>query len=166
MTIAGFRPRTREGDRGPSAIVRKIISSSSPRRTIRVRGVLEAQGSVLTNKYAEGYPGKRYYGGCEFVDVAEALAIDRAKQLFGAAYANVQPHSGKSGECRRVPGPAQSGGHHSRHEPRSWRSLDAWRQGETFPASCSKPFNTASNPTAAKSTTTRWRVSQKSTAPK
>jgi len=56
--------------------------------------VLEAQGSVLTNKYAEGYPGKRYYGGCEFVDVAENLAIERAKKLFGAAYANVQPHSG------------------------------------------------------------------------
>lgn len=56
--------------------------------------VLEAQGSVLTNKYAEGYPGKRYYGGCEFVDVVETLAIERAKQLFGAAYANVQPHSG------------------------------------------------------------------------
>lgn len=56
--------------------------------------VLQAQGSLLTNKYAEGYPGKRYYGGCEFVDIAEQLAIDRAKQLFGAAYANVQPHSG------------------------------------------------------------------------
>ena len=56
--------------------------------------VLEAQGSVLTNKYAEGYPGRRYYGGCEFVDIAEQLAIDRAKKLFGAAYANVQPHSG------------------------------------------------------------------------
>jgi len=56
--------------------------------------VLEAQGSVLTNKYAEGYPGKRYYGGCEYVDVAESLAIERAKKLFGAAYANVQPHSG------------------------------------------------------------------------
>ena len=56
--------------------------------------VLEAQGSVLTNKYAEGYPGKRYYGGCEYVDIAEQLAIDRAKQLFGADYANVQPHSG------------------------------------------------------------------------
>ena len=56
--------------------------------------VLQAQGSVLTNKYAEGYPGKRYYGGCEFVDVAEQLAIERVKQLFGAAYANVQPHSG------------------------------------------------------------------------
>ncbi|NII41191.1 glycine hydroxymethyltransferase [Curtobacterium flaccumfaciens] len=58
------------------------------------RAILESQGSVLTNKYAEGYPGKRYYGGCEFVDVAEQLAIDRAKALFGAAYANVQPHSG------------------------------------------------------------------------
>ncbi|ABM17937.1 MULTISPECIES: serine hydroxymethyltransferase [Marinobacter] len=56
--------------------------------------VMEAQGSVLTNKYAEGYPGKRYYGGCEFVDIAEDLAIARAKELFGAAYANVQPHSG------------------------------------------------------------------------
>lgn len=56
--------------------------------------VLEAQGSQLTNKYAEGYPGKRYYGGCEYVDIAEQLAIDRAKQLFGADYANVQPHSG------------------------------------------------------------------------
>ena len=58
------------------------------------RAVIEAQGSVLTNKYAEGYPGKRYYGGCEYVDVAEQLAIDRAKELFGAAWANVQPHSG------------------------------------------------------------------------
>ena len=58
------------------------------------RAVMEAQGSVLTNKYAEGYPGKRYYGGCEYVDVVEQLAIDRAKELFGAAWANVQPHSG------------------------------------------------------------------------
>ncbi len=60
------------------------------------RAVLEAQGSVLTNKYAEGYPGKRYYGGCEFVDVVETLAIERAKKLFGAEFANVQPHSGAS----------------------------------------------------------------------
>src|SRR5881398_2454721 len=56
--------------------------------------VLECQGSVLTNKYAEGYPGRRYYGGCEFVDIAEQLAIDRAKELFGAEHANVQPHAG------------------------------------------------------------------------
>lgn len=56
--------------------------------------VLEAMGSVMTNKYAEGYPGKRYYGGCEFVDIAENLARDRVKKLFGAEYANVQPHSG------------------------------------------------------------------------
>ncbi len=58
------------------------------------RAVMEAQGSVLTNKYAEGYPGRRYYGGCEYVDIAEQLAIDRVKELFGAEYANVQPHSG------------------------------------------------------------------------
>ncbi|HEY2571983.1 MAG TPA: serine hydroxymethyltransferase, partial [Solirubrobacteraceae bacterium] len=58
------------------------------------RAVLECQGSVLTNKYAEGYPGRRYYGGCEWVDVSEQLAIDRAKALFGAEHANVQPHSG------------------------------------------------------------------------
>ena len=58
------------------------------------RAVLEAQGSIMTNKYAEGYPGKRYYGGCQFVDVAETLAIERAKQLFGCNFANVQPNSG------------------------------------------------------------------------
>ncbi len=56
--------------------------------------VLAAQGSVMTNKYAEGYPGKRYYGGCQFMDVVEQLAIDRAKEIFGAEHANVQPHSG------------------------------------------------------------------------
>src|SRR5438045_5273081 len=58
------------------------------------RAILEATGSVFTNKYAEGYPGKRYYGGCEYVDVVESLAIERAKALFGAEHANVQPHSG------------------------------------------------------------------------
>jgi glycine hydroxymethyltransferase len=93
MTIAGFDPelaRAIAGERGRQEDHIELIASenyASPR-------VLEAQGSVLTNKYAEGYPGRRYYGGCEFVDVAETLAIDRAKQLFGAAYANVQPHSG------------------------------------------------------------------------
>ena len=60
------------------------------------RAVLEAAGGVLTNKYAEGYPGRRYYGGCDFVDVAERLAIERARDLFGAEHANVQPHSGTS----------------------------------------------------------------------
>ena len=66
--------------------------------------ILECQGSVLTNKYAEGYPGKRYYGGCEFVDVAEQLGIDRAKELFGAEHANLQPHSGASANsAKRMP---------------------------------------------------------------
>ncbi|MGH8134228.1 MAG: serine hydroxymethyltransferase [Steroidobacteraceae bacterium] len=93
MAIEGFDPalaRALEDERRRQEEHVELIASenyASPR-------VLEAQGSVLTNKYAEGYPGRRYYGGCEFVDVAEQLAIDRAKQLFGAAYANVQPHSG------------------------------------------------------------------------
>ncbi len=92
-TIAGFDPelaRAIDSERGRQEDHVELIASenyASPR-------VLEAQGSVLTNKYAEGYPGKRYYGGCEYVDIAENLAIGRAKQLFGAAYANVQPHSG------------------------------------------------------------------------
>ena len=91
--IAGFDPelaRAIDSERGRQEDHVELIASenyASPR-------VLEAQGSVLTNKYAEGYPGKRYYGGCEYVDIAENLAIERAKQLFGAAYANVQPHSG------------------------------------------------------------------------
>jgi glycine hydroxymethyltransferase len=73
------------------------------------RAVLEAQGSVLTNKYAEGYPGRRYYGGCEFVDIAEQLAIERAKSLFGAEYANVQPHSGASANAAVLAAIAQPG---------------------------------------------------------
>lgn len=73
------------------------------------RAVLEAQGSVLTNKYAEGYPGKRYYGGCEFVDVVETLAIERAKELFGAEYANVQPHSGASANAAVLSAIAEPG---------------------------------------------------------
>jgi glycine hydroxymethyltransferase len=93
MAMAGFDPELAQaiaGERARQEDHIELIASenyASPR-------VLEAQGSVLTNKYAEGYPGKRYYGGCEFVDIAESLAIERAKQLFGAAYANVQPHSG------------------------------------------------------------------------
>ncbi|HWH25229.1 MAG TPA: serine hydroxymethyltransferase [Pseudolysinimonas sp.] len=73
------------------------------------RAVLEAQGSVFTNKYAEGYPGKRYYGGCEYADVVETLAIERAKSLFGAAYANVQPHSGASANAAVLSAIAEPG---------------------------------------------------------
>src|SRR5438270_11702337 len=71
--------------------------------------VMAAQGSCLTNKYAEGYPGKRYYGGCEFVDVAEKLAIDRALALFGAEHANVQPHSGAQANMAVVLGALDPG---------------------------------------------------------
>ncbi len=93
MTIAGYDDELKKAiddeARRQEEHIELIASENytSPR-------VMEAQGSVLTNKYAEGYPGRRYYGGCENVDVAEQLAIDRAKQLFGADYANVQPHSG------------------------------------------------------------------------
>ena len=93
MRIAGFDPELEaaiQSERQRQEDHVELIASenyASPR-------VMEAQGSQMTNKYAEGYPGKRYYGGCEYVDVAEQLAIDRLKQLFGADYANVQPHSG------------------------------------------------------------------------
>src|SRR5450432_2030464 len=93
MTIEGFDPelaRAIDGERHRQEDHVELIASenyASPR-------VLEAQGSVLTNKYAEGYPGRRYYGGCEFVDIAEELAIERAKRLFDCNFANVQPHSG------------------------------------------------------------------------
>jgi glycine hydroxymethyltransferase len=93
MDIARFDPQLHqaiENERRRQEQHIELIASenyASPR-------VLAAQGSVLTNKYAEGYPGRRYYGGCEFVDIAEQLALDRARQLFGADYANVQPHSG------------------------------------------------------------------------
>ncbi len=93
LNIASFDPKLHaamEGERRRQEDHIELIASenyTSPR-------VLAAQGSVLTNKYAEGYPGRRYYGGCEYVDIAEQLAIERARQLFGADYANVQPHSG------------------------------------------------------------------------
>jgi len=93
MTIAGFDDELwnaiQSEEKRQEEHIELIASENytSPR-------VMQAQGSVLTNKYAEGYPGKRYYGGCEYVDIAEQLAIDRAKQLFSADYANVQPHSG------------------------------------------------------------------------
>ncbi|MFV1993542.1 MAG: serine hydroxymethyltransferase, partial [Acidiferrobacterales bacterium] len=93
MTVAGF------DDELWAAMEREVVRQEEHIELIASENyasprVMEAQGSVLTNKYAEGYPGKRYYGGCENVDVAEQLAIDRVKQLFGADYANVQPHSG------------------------------------------------------------------------
>ena len=89
------------------------------------RAVMQAQGSVLTNKYAEGYPGKRYYGGCEHVDVIEQLAIDRVKALFGAGYANVQPHSGAQANASVMHALIRSGRHHHGPEPGARRAPDA-----------------------------------------
>ena len=91
--IAGFDPELHDALRNELRRQEENIELIASENYVSPR-VLQAQGSVMTNKYAEGYPGKRYYGGCEYVDVAERLAIERAKKLFGAAYANVQPHSG------------------------------------------------------------------------
>ncbi|MCY4211984.1 MAG: serine hydroxymethyltransferase [Gammaproteobacteria bacterium] len=93
MNIAGYDDALYQAMQGERTRQEEHIELIASENNVSPR-VLEAQGSVLTNKYAEGYPGKRYYGGCEYVDVVEQLAIDRAKQLFGADYANVQPHSG------------------------------------------------------------------------
>ncbi len=120
MTIAAT-PDTRRLDR-PLAEVDPEVHAGIARELDRQRRTLEmiasenvapaavmaAQGSVLTNKYAEGYPGRRYYGGCEHVDVIEALAIDRVKDLFGAPYANVQPHSGAQANAGAMFAPSRS----------------------------------------------------------
>jgi len=107
-TLAGFDPELARAigleERRQEEHVELIASENYVSRR-----VLELQGSVLTNKYAEGYPGKRYYGGCQYVDIAENLAIDRAKQLFGAAYANVQPHSGSQANAAVYLGLLQPG---------------------------------------------------------
>src|SRR5690348_1851756 len=93
MQIAGFDNELNDALRNELRREEENIELIASENYVSPR-VLQAAGSVLTNKYAEGYPGRRYYGGCEFVDVAESLAISRAKQLFGAEHANVQPHSG------------------------------------------------------------------------
>ena len=92
------------------------------------RAVLEAQGSVLTNKYAEGYPGRRYYQGCAPSDAVETLAIERAKQLFGCGFANVQPHTRRAGQRRGDAGADQAGRHDPRHVARRRRPPHPWRQ--------------------------------------
>jgi glycine hydroxymethyltransferase len=98
-TLAESDPALADAIRGELGRQRDQIELIASENIVS-RAVLEAQGSVLTNKYAEGYPGRRYYNGCEFVDVAEQLAIDRAKQLFGCNFANVQPHSGaQANQC-------------------------------------------------------------------
>ena len=96
------------------------------------RAVLEAQGSVLTNKYAEGYPGRRYYGGCEYVDIVEEIARERAKKLFGAEHANVQPHSGAQANMAVYLCRPESRRHGAGHEPGPRRPPDPREPGEFF----------------------------------
>ena len=106
--------------------------------------VLEAQGSVLNNKYAEGYPGKRYYGGCEFVDIAEQLAIDRAKALFGAEHANVQPHAGAQANTAVYHALLQPGRHADGARARPRRPPLARDEDQRLRAGC-----TTSSPTTS-----------------
>lgn len=97
-TIANFDPEVWAAIKGEAQREEDHIELIASENYVS-KAVLEAQGSLLTNKYAEGYPGKRYYGGCEYVDIVETLAIERAKKLFNASYANVQPHSGSQANC-------------------------------------------------------------------
>ncbi len=124
------------------------------------RAVLEAAGSVLTNKYAEGYPGKRYYGGCEFVDVAERLAIERAKALFGAEHVNVQPHSGTSANMAVYFAMLQAGRHADGHGPLAAAAISRTATGCRTPDATSESSPTASTARASASISTRcggWR---------
>ena len=110
--------------------------------------VLEAMGSVFTNKYAEGYPGKRYYGGCENVDRVEHLAIERAKELFGAEHANVQSHSGTQANISVYMTVLEARRHRARHESRSRRPPDTRPSAEFF-----RQAPTSSSLTASRKTT-------------
>ena len=130
------------------------------------RAVLEAQGSVLTNKYAEGYPGRRYYGGCEYVDIAEQLAIDRAKALFGAEYANVQPHSGAhrpTPPCSRAI--ATPGDTHPRPRARPRRPPHPRHEAQLLRQALRRRSPTASTPRPSASTWTSCATRRSSTQP-
>ena len=102
-----------------------IILSSLLQRTSVSEAVMEAQGSVMTNKYAEGYPGRRYYGGCEYVDVTETIAIERIKALFGAEHANVQPHSGSQANMAVYLVAFRDGRYCAWNEFKSWWSFNS-----------------------------------------
>ncbi len=128
--------------------------------------VMEAQGSVLTNKYAEGYPGKRWYGGCENVDVAEQLAIDRAKQLFGAEHANVQPHSGSQAQHGGLFRLSETGRQDADHGPEPRRPFDPRQQGQFLRASFLKSSITACARTTSGLTTINWPTWRASTGRK
>ena len=106
------------------------------------KAVMAAMGSILTNKYAEGYPGKRYYGGCQCVDVVEDLASDRAKKLFGCDYANVQPHSGAQANLAVFFATAESGRHDHGHESGSRRTSDPRVVRSIFPGNILTSFLT------------------------
>ncbi len=123
-----YRLIQKEADRQNGQI--ELIASEN----FTSEAVLEAAGSVFTNKYAEGYPGKRYYGGCEFVDQIEDIARDRAKKLFGAEYANVQPHSGSQANQAAYAAILQPGDTIMGLRPGARRAPHAWAQAEFLQA--------------------------------
>ena len=127
------------------------------------RQVLIAQGSQLTNKYAEGYPGKRYYGGCEYVDMAESLAIERAKKLFGAPWANVQPHSGSQANQAVYIAVLKPGDTISGMSLAHGRPPHARLAGQSFAASCIDVVSYGLDP-GRRSTTTPPKKSRSSTS--
>ena len=140
----------REIDRQRNEI--ELIASEN----IVSRAVLEAAGSPLTNKYAEGYPGRRYYGGCQFVDEAETLAIERAKQLFDCNFANVQPNSGSQANQAVLAGAGQARRHHPRAVARGRRTPDARRGAQSVGQVVQGAVTTACAATTSASTSTRW----------
>ena len=127
--------------------------------------VLEATGSVFTNKYAEGYPGKRYYGGCEFADVVENLARDRAKQLFGAEHANVQPHAGSQANMEAYARDPAAGRHDSRTEPGPRRPPHARASSEFFRQDLQDYSLRRHAKKPKPSTTTSWKSWPRKSAP-
>ena len=130
------------------------------------RAVLEAQGSVMTNKYAEGLPGRRYYGGCHYVDIAENLALDRVKKLFGAGFANVQPHSGASANVAAFMALMQPGDTFLGLESRRGRASQPRLAGQLSRASGSRRCPMACAATTTASTWARCASSPKSTSPR
>ena len=130
------------------------------------QAVLDAAGTLLTNKYAEGYPGKRYYGGCQYVDVVEQLAIDRAKRLFNCAFANVQPHSGSQANQSVMLALIKPGDTVLGMSLAAWRPSHPWRPAEPLRQVVQRRAIWRDARTTTASTTTRSSGSPRSTSPR
>jgi glycine hydroxymethyltransferase len=157
MTIAKYDPDLWTAIKGEKSRQEQHIELIASENYVSPR-VLEAQGSVLTNKYAEGYPQKRYYGGCQYVDIAEDLAIERAKTLFNADYVNVQPHSGSQANAAVFAALLNPG------DTILGMSLAPMALLLIFLENCITPFNMVPIPTRVKLIITKWKHWQKNIA--